>query len=113
MCAATAALAGATFCIAADHPALPGHFPGAPVVPGALLLAEGLQRLEGFTAEPLRCQRIDSAKFLHPVAAGEPITVTLTIADSGRGRIEFYVGSTLVAHVALIFAVPAGVQVHE
>ena len=29
-----------TISIPADHPSLPGHFPGRPVVPGALILAE-------------------------------------------------------------------------
>ena len=29
--------------IAADHPCLPGHFPGAPVVPGVLILDEVLR----------------------------------------------------------------------
>lgn len=30
--------AAAEIRVAADHPALPGHFPGRPVVPGALVL---------------------------------------------------------------------------
>ena len=32
--------------IAADHPAFAGHFPGFPVVPGALLLDEMLKVIE-------------------------------------------------------------------
>ncbi len=34
------------FCIGADHPSLPGHFPGRPIVPGALLLQRVIERLE-------------------------------------------------------------------
>jgi 3-hydroxymyristoyl/3-hydroxydecanoyl-(acyl carrier protein) dehydratase len=111
---AAAALANATttFCIAVDHPALPGHFPGAPVVPGVLLLAEGLHRLELLTATPLQCQRIDSAKFLQPVAAGATITATLTITNSGQGSVEFYVAGTRVAHVALITVATGAHQPH-
>jgi len=102
-----------TFHIAVDHPALPGHFPGAPVVPGVLLLAEGLNRLESLTDAPLRWQRIDSAKFLQPVAPGATITVTLTTIDGGRKRADFHVAGALVAHVMLIAAAPSGQHIHE
>jgi len=102
-----------TFHIAVDHPALPGHFPGAPVVPGVLLLAEGLNRLEWLTDAPLRWQRIDSAKFLQPVAPGATITVTLTTIDGGRKRADFHVAGALVAHVMLIAAAPSGQHIHE
>jgi 3-hydroxymyristoyl/3-hydroxydecanoyl-(acyl carrier protein) dehydratase len=55
----------------ASHPAFPGHFPGAPVVPGALLLGAALEALGMGGAGT----RIASAKFLHPVAPGEEIDV--------------------------------------
>lgn len=59
--------------IPADHPALPGHFPGEPVVPGVVLL-ELVQRqaivLAGFRDGPTRWQRI---KFLRPVRPEQPI----------------------------------------
>ena len=33
-------------CIAVSHPALAGHFPDNPIVPGALLLSEVLRAVE-------------------------------------------------------------------
>ena len=47
----------------ATHPAFAGHFPGAPTVPGALLLAAALEAL-GLARAGLE---IAAAKFLHPV----------------------------------------------
>ncbi len=47
----------------ATHPAFAGHFPGAPTVPGALLLAAALEAL-GLSRAGLE---IASAKFLQPV----------------------------------------------
>jgi len=41
----------ATFVITADHPSLPGHFPGTPVVPGVVVLdhvLQATQRWQGY-----------------------------------------------------------------
>lgn len=59
--------------IPADHPALPGHFPGNPVVPGVVLLElvhRQARALAGFRDGPTRWQRI---KFLRPVRPEQPI----------------------------------------
>lgn len=59
--------------IPADHPALEGHFPGKPIVPGVVLL-ELVQRqarvLAGFHDGPVQWQRV---KFLRPVEPEQPI----------------------------------------
>ena len=34
------------FIISADHPSLPGHFPGHPIVPGVVLLDRVLEAIE-------------------------------------------------------------------
>jgi 3-hydroxymyristoyl/3-hydroxydecanoyl-(acyl carrier protein) dehydratase len=102
-----------TFCIAADHAALPGHFPGAPIVPGALLLAECLQRFEPLVGAPLRYQRIDSAKFLKPVSGGTAITATLSMTTRGEGTIDVYVSGALVMHARLTAVGIPGNPTHE
>jgi 3-hydroxymyristoyl/3-hydroxydecanoyl-(acyl carrier protein) dehydratase len=90
-----------TFCIAPDHPALAGHFPGAPVVPGVLLLAEGLQRFGRLAGAPIQCRRIESAKFFQPVAAGATVTATLSMTEQGQASMEFSVAGIAVAHVRI------------
>ena len=61
--------------VPASHPALPGHFPAAPLVPGALLLAETLSRVESASGTALNCMRVLSAKFLKPVGPDEVLTI--------------------------------------
>lgn len=67
-----------------SHPALPGHFPGNPVVPGVVLLervAATWQAWRGVAVE-----RLD-AKFLRPLRPGEDATIELR-GDDQRVRFE-------------------------
>lgn len=77
----------------AAHPAFAGHFPGAPMVPGALLLAEALAALGLGGAGTL----IASAKFLHPVAPEQEVAVVRLDAR----RIELRAGGRRVAAAVL------------
>ncbi len=56
----------------ADHPAAPGHFPGNPIVPGAVLLDALVAALhpDGWSGE------IEAAKFHHPVRPGDSVSIT-------------------------------------
>jgi len=74
--------------VPADHPALPGHFPGEPIVPGVVLLAWVLEQARsqlGFQAGPNRWQRI---KFLQPVGPDQTIRLEL---DGDSGRFSFQI----------------------
>jgi 3-hydroxymyristoyl/3-hydroxydecanoyl-(acyl carrier protein) dehydratase len=62
------------FTISADHPALPGHFPGAPIVPGVVLLDHALALLAGHVDE-LQLGAVRRVKFLAPVLPGEDVSV--------------------------------------
>ena len=74
-----------TFCIDADHPALPGHFPGRPVVPGVLLLDEVLSGLSAIGVEVTRIARV---KFLAVLLPGDPARVK---GEATGGEVTFSV----------------------
>lgn len=64
---------GFDFTVDAAHPALPGHFPGHPVVPGALLLA---QVLAGVSTELSRTvSAVKQVKFTAALLPDETATV--------------------------------------
>jgi acyl-coenzyme A synthetase/AMP-(fatty) acid ligase len=61
------------FSIPASHPALPGHFPGHPVVPGVLILDVLVNHLRTATACEVRHLR--KVKFLSPLLPDQPASV--------------------------------------
>jgi len=61
--------------IAVDHPAFAGHFPGFPVLPGAALLDEALQRISVAHRLDLSRWQIAAVKFLEPVRPGDRLTL--------------------------------------
>jgi len=64
--------------VQADHPALPGHFPGRPVVPGVVLLDEALALVLGRV--PGRdLAALPGVKFLAPVLPGQEIAVSFSV----------------------------------
>ncbi|MBR8073296.1 acyl-CoA synthetase family protein [Burkholderia cenocepacia] len=97
------------FTIAADHPALPGHFPGHPVVPGVVLLDHAIHTIGAALNRPLHAWRLGSAKFLSPVAPGEPLDLAYDAAASGAIRFTVRAGSREVA-TGLLSAPPPVAQ---
>ncbi|WGF86684.1 AMP-binding protein [Marinivivus vitaminiproducens] len=71
------------FSVPADHPSLPGHFPGNPIVPGVVLLERALDLVAAELGE-LRLDGLDQVKFLAPVRANEPIEVRCRRMAGGR-----------------------------
>lgn len=59
-----------TLHVPVQHPAFEGHFPGAPLLPGVVLLDEMLNAVPAGSG-----WRIATAKFLHPVRPGETLTL--------------------------------------
>jgi 3-hydroxymyristoyl/3-hydroxydecanoyl-(acyl carrier protein) dehydratase len=83
------------FRIPPDHPALSGHFPGRPIVPGVVLIQESLAAIPDTAGR--RAVRLEEAKFLVPVPPGTEVTVevtarvdeTLSFIAKADGRVAF------------------------
>ena len=73
--------------IAADHPAYAGHFPGHPILPGVVIVAEVLAAIERDTGRAASSWRIDNVKFISPVTPGMPLRL-LHDADAKSVRFE-------------------------
>ncbi len=74
--------------VPADHPVFAGHFPGQPLVPGALLLAEVMEAVQRVPALANRLganPTLAAAKFLAPVRPGSTLSIELH-PEAGAGR---------------------------
>ncbi|GLC93436.1 AMP-ligase [Cupriavidus sp. TA19] len=63
------------FVIDAAHPAMAGHFPGNPIVPGVVLLDHALLALGSALGRPLVPTQAGTIKFLSPVRPGERVEI--------------------------------------
>lgn len=73
------------FVIGDDHPALPGHFPGRPIVPGVVILDRVLDAIEAAHG-PLGALRLPQVKFLRPLLPGQAARIAIEeIASPGPG----------------------------
>jgi 3-hydroxymyristoyl/3-hydroxydecanoyl-(acyl carrier protein) dehydratase len=70
-----------SFCIDAGHPALPGHFPGHPLVPGVILLEQVAQALRAWRGQ--RLARVLEAKFVASLLPSEQAVVRLSTSSHG------------------------------
>lgn len=70
-----------------DHPAAQGHFPGDPIIPGAVLLYETLQAITARLEAIPTAVHFRSAKFLRPTRPGD--RVAIEFSSTARGEIRF------------------------
>lgn len=83
--------------IGARHPAFDGHFPGAPILPGVVLLAEAMAILESLHGRPAEQWTLASAKFLSPAHPGEALTMLHEQLANGAVRWEIRTADRVVA----------------
>jgi 3-hydroxymyristoyl/3-hydroxydecanoyl-(acyl carrier protein) dehydratase len=80
-----------------EHPALAGHFPAMPVVPGALLLDEALHSID----PSARGWHIANVKFHRAVRPDEAMQLEWHHERSGALRVEIRTGQALVLSAAV------------
>jgi 3-hydroxymyristoyl/3-hydroxydecanoyl-(acyl carrier protein) dehydratase len=85
-----------TIRIPASHPALAGHFPGNPIVPGVVLLDEVVSAAEHWLGAGLTVRGLPQAKFLAPLLPEETARIDLVTRGS---LLEFAIlrGETAIA----------------
>ncbi len=99
-----------TFTIDATHPSLAGHFPGAPIVPGVLLLDETVRAVERSQERAPSRWTIGAAKFVKPVRPGESVTLEHEPLPNGSVRFALSSAGRAVAHGVLRPAPQAAAQ---
>ena len=74
--------------ISAGHPALPGHFPDTPIVPGVVILDEILAALTEWR-EDSHVTSIRTVKFLVPLKPEQRFTIYLSADQAAEGEVDF------------------------
>lgn len=82
--------------IPAGHPALPGHFPGHPLVPGVVQLSQVAKACERWQPGT-RITGWPQVKFVSPLLPEEAFVVRLESTAPGRARFTLHVGERLVS----------------
>ena len=65
------------FSIPSDHPCLPGHFPGRPLVPGVVVLEQVLLAVATASGQVVATLRLPQVKFMAPLLPDEQARVEL------------------------------------
>ena len=88
--------------VATDHPAYSGHFPGHPILPGVVLVAEALAAVAQSSGRAIDSWTLAGVKFLQPVTPGTALTLEHSPTDGGGVRFEVRAGSHVVASGSLV-----------
>lgn len=83
--------------IAASHPALPGHFPGHPVVPGVVLLDAVATALPAHAGGAVRVIGFPTVKFVAPLLPEREFEIRLVAKRPGQAAFEILAGDARLA----------------
>lgn len=71
--------------VPAHHPILRGHFPGAPLVPGVLLLDAARRACERARGVAFAIAEVADVRFARPLVPGAVATLEAAVHDEDRG----------------------------
>ncbi|MGK2925372.1 MAG: hydroxymyristoyl-ACP dehydratase [Lysobacterales bacterium] len=77
-----------------EHPALAGHFPGHPVLPGVVLLDAVLELIARESGVALDQCEVTSVKFLSPAKPGDELLIRHETSAGGGIRFDITAGGT-------------------
>lgn len=90
------------FSIPAEHPCYADHFPGAPVVPGALLLKWMFEKIA--KKKSVRISVVKQIKFLAVVLPDDHLRIEVCVGDTdNQMNIDCYRDQTLVAKGKVVY----------
>ena len=92
------------FAIGPDHPALPGHFPGSPVVPGVVLLDHVIDFVEQQAGGTAFVSTVPWVKFLRPLLPGQMALLAIEPASTTEFRFSCRVGTERIAEGRMALA---------
>jgi 3-hydroxymyristoyl/3-hydroxydecanoyl-(acyl carrier protein) dehydratase len=90
--------------VARGHPALEGHFPGNPIVPGVLLLSRVLHAAEGVFKAKIGA--VTSARFQVPLKPEQHFEIVFSEPAEKRVRFRVLRGEIQIANGVLELAAP-------
>lgn len=90
-----------TWRVPGDHPAFPGHFPGNPILPGAVLLDQVCRAAEGLCG--WRLTGIEGARFTQPLPPGAEVEIRLRPLGQGRAEVEGWLDDARVLRATASF----------
>ena len=93
------------FTVPSDHPSLPGHFPGRPVVPGVVVLDRVLDAIEARHGA-LGNVRLPQVKFVQPLLPEQSAQVELDALGAARWRFRVRRGEDLLASGEVVADLP-------
>jgi 3-hydroxyacyl-[acyl-carrier-protein] dehydratase len=83
--------------ISPNHPVMADHFPGNPIVPGAVILDRVSQALKSEMKNNIEIYKFSRAKFLSPLKAGIPAVIEFKIT----GNLARFTCSTDLMEIAV------------
>ena len=95
-----------TVTITNDHPALAGHFPGHPVVPGVLVLDEVIETLKDRRGQAVVVAGLPAVKLSSPLKPDESMKITIDQEDAETAVFTCRVGGRLIASGSIRFRLP-------
>ncbi|MFT4247252.1 MAG: hypothetical protein QM581_04315 [Pseudomonas sp.] len=89
-----------------DHPCLPGHFPGQPVVPGVVILDEVVAAIAARLGAVPAALQLVQVKFVQPLLPGQLATIVLD-GDAPAWKFAVRHGGDLLASGSVRLQAPA------